>query len=47
MKNKTVIVTGAAGGIGSACAKLLLNQEANVVAFDPEIEKIFLLSLYI
>ena len=39
MKNKTVIVTGAAGGIGSACAKLLLNQGDNVVAFDPEIEK--------
>ena len=39
MKNKTTIVTGAAGGIGSACAKILLNLGANVVAFDPEIEK--------
>jgi NAD(P)-dependent dehydrogenase (short-subunit alcohol dehydrogenase family) len=36
---KTVIVTGAASGIGLACARLLLAGGANVVAFDPQIEK--------
>ena len=32
--NKTVIVTGAAGGIGSALVKRFLNEDAHVVASD-------------
>lgn len=34
MKNKTVIVTGAASGIGKATAELFANQGANVVVSD-------------
>ncbi len=37
--DKTVIVTGAASGIGLACAKLLLERGARVTAFDPQLEK--------
>ena len=37
--NKTVIVTGAASGIGHACAKLLLELGSRVVAFDVQLEK--------
>jgi 3-oxoacyl-[acyl-carrier protein] reductase len=33
---KTVMVTGAASGIGLACVKLLLSEDVNVVAFDPQ-----------
>ncbi|MEE2998902.1 MAG: SDR family NAD(P)-dependent oxidoreductase [Pseudomonadota bacterium] len=40
MKNKkTVIVTGAASGIGLACAKLLLERGTNVTAFDIQKKK--------
>jgi 3-oxoacyl-[acyl-carrier protein] reductase len=34
MQGSTVLVTGAASGIGKACADLLLQSGANVVAFD-------------
>lgn len=34
MDENTVLVTGAASGIGLACARLLLNDGANVAAFD-------------
>lgn len=34
MTEQTVLVTGAASGIGLACARLLLEDGANVVAFD-------------
>jgi NAD(P)-dependent dehydrogenase (short-subunit alcohol dehydrogenase family) len=34
MKNHTVIVTGAASGIGLACTKLLIERGAQVTAFD-------------
>lgn len=37
---KTVIVTGAASGIGLACTKLLHERGAKVVAFDPQFEKL-------
>ena len=37
--NKTVIVTGAASGIGHACAKLLLERGCRVVTFDVQLEK--------
>jgi NAD(P)-dependent dehydrogenase (short-subunit alcohol dehydrogenase family) len=39
MKNQVVIVTGAASGIGLACAKLLLEGGAKVVAFDIQEDK--------
>ena len=34
MDENTVLVTGGASGIGLACARLLLNDGANVAAFD-------------
>ena len=34
MNTHSVIVTGAASGIGLACTKLLLEREAQVMAFD-------------
>lgn len=33
-KNKTVIITGGAKGIGAACSRLFLEEEANVCVFD-------------
>ena len=39
-EKKTVLVTGAASGIGLACANLLLAEGANVVAFDPQEERL-------
>ena len=39
MSNKTVIVTGAASGIGLACTLLLLEKGAQVTAFDIQEEK--------
>ena len=39
MTDQTVIVTGAASGIGLACAKLLLARGARVTAFDIAGEK--------
>jgi 3-oxoacyl-[acyl-carrier protein] reductase len=36
---KTVIVTGAASGIGLACARLLIERGAKVTAFDPQLER--------
>ena len=35
---KTVLVTGAASGIGLASAKLLLQEGYQVMAFDPQEE---------
>ncbi|MGA0346964.1 MAG: SDR family NAD(P)-dependent oxidoreductase, partial [Alphaproteobacteria bacterium] len=37
--NKTVIVTGAASGIGLACAKILLSRGARVTAVDPQVQR--------
>jgi len=37
--NKNILVTGAASGIGHACAKLLLERGARVAAFDPQLGK--------
>ncbi len=34
MTQQTVLVTGAASGIGLACARMLKQGGANVVAFD-------------
>ena len=39
MHEKTVLVTGAASGIGLACARMLLNDGANVAAFDVQGER--------
>ena len=39
-EKKTVLDTGAASGIGLACANLLLAEGANVVAFDPQEERL-------
>ena len=33
---QTVLVTGAASGIGLACTKLLLEDDCRVLAFDPQ-----------
>lgn len=40
LKNKIVIITGAAGGIGSATVRLFLQQGANVVLTDIRMEKL-------
>lgn len=32
--NRTALITGAAGGLGSACVRLFLREGANVVLFD-------------
>ena len=37
---KSVIVTGAASGIGLACSKLLLEDGCRVLAFDPQEDKL-------
>ncbi len=34
MKNMNILVTGAAGGIGLACTRMLLEDGANLTAFD-------------
>jgi len=39
MENQTIIVTGAASGIGHACTKLLLERGAEVTAFDIQGDK--------
>jgi len=39
MNNQTVIVTGAASGIGLACTKLLLERGAQVTGFDIQEDK--------
>ncbi|MCZ7564056.1 MAG: SDR family oxidoreductase [Burkholderiales bacterium] len=39
MTARTVLVTGAASGIGLACARLLLADNANVVAMDLQAER--------
>ncbi len=39
MNQKTVLVTGAASGIGLACGRLLLGDGANVTAFDIQGER--------
>ena len=39
-KNNNVVVTGGAGGIGSATCELFLNYSANVYLVDKDKEKI-------
>ena len=39
-KNNNIIVTGGAGGIGSATCELFLNYSANVYLVDNDKEKI-------
>lgn len=39
MKDKVVIITGGAGGIGLACAAMLLESEANVILADNNLEQ--------
>ena len=39
-KNNNIIVTGGAGGIGSATCELFLNYSANVYLIDKDKEKI-------
>ena len=34
LENKKVLITGAGSGIGQACAKLFLNQGAQVILTD-------------
>lgn len=40
LKNKNVVITGGTGGIGSACAKTLLQENAKVILVDIEEQKI-------
>lgn len=40
LKNKTAIVTGAAGGIGAAIARLFVSEGANVMATDLQHDKL-------
>lgn len=40
MKGSAVLVTGAASGIGNACAARLLRKGANVVGFDRDAERL-------
>lgn len=40
LENKTAAITGAASGIGLACAKALLNEGAKVVLIDRDAEKL-------
>ena len=32
---KTILITGASGGIGAELVKVLLNENANIIAVDP------------
>jgi len=34
LKNKVIVITGAAGGIGEGCAKVLLENGATVIIAD-------------
>jgi len=40
LKNKSIIVTGASGGIGSSIVKKLVENEANVLASGTRVEKL-------
>ena len=40
LQNKVVIITGAAGGMGAAEAKLFAEEDAKVIATDIELEKL-------
>ena len=40
LKNKSIIVTGASGGIGSSIVKKLVENDANVLASGTRIEKL-------
>ncbi len=40
LKNKSIIVTGASGGIGSSIVKKLVENEANVLASGTKVEKL-------
>ena len=40
MSSETVLVTGAASGIGRACTQMLLDRGARVAAFDIQTDKL-------
>lgn len=40
LENKNVVITGGTGGIGSACAKTLMQENAKVILVDIEEQKI-------